>query len=115
MKNAVAAPVYALPTPQLPDSPADTPQPAVDHQESQQIVQTPEPRVNIVTPKPKLTISGIAWQSDSASRIAVVNGRSVAEGGNIDGIKIEQIFPDKVRFSQGEKSFEVPLGSEGQR
>jgi general secretion pathway protein B len=72
-----------------------------------------EPPAEKTVPKPRLKISGIAWQQDSASRIAVINGAAVSEGGNVDGAKVEQIFPDKVRFSQGGKAFEISLDHEG--
>lgn len=59
---------------------------------------------------PKLKLSGIAWQQDSASRYAVVNGVAVSEGSTIDGAKIDEILPDKVRFSMAGRTFEVPMG-----
>jgi len=60
---------------------------------------------------PKLTVSGIGWQKDSAGRLAVVNGVSVAQGATIDGVKVEEILPDRVRFVQGQHLIEVQLGN----
>jgi general secretion pathway protein B len=82
-------------------------------QQPEPVAQTMEPPAEKTVPKPRLKISGIAWQQDSASRIAVINGAAVSEGGNVDGAKVEQIFPDKVRFSQGGKAFEISLDHEG--
>ncbi len=62
---------------------------------------------------PSFKINGIAWQKDSASRLAVINGVPVGEGGMVDGAKIEQIFQDRVIFSLGGRPFEVTLEREG--
>ena len=83
---------------QLPALPA----PAEQATEKPMIAQRP----------PTLKVSGIAWQKDSASRLAVINGISASEGSSIEGVKVEEIFPDKVRFSQGGKTFDVPLGQD---
>ena len=56
-------------------------------------------------------VSGIAWQKDSASRFAVVNGQTLMEGGVIEGVRVEKIFPDRVRFSRDGHHFDVPLGT----
>jgi general secretion pathway protein B len=65
------------------------------------------------SPVQTFTINGIAWQKDSASRLAVVNGVPVREGGIVEGAKIEQILQDRVIFSLGGKSFEAALEREG--
>jgi general secretion pathway protein B len=59
---------------------------------------------------PALNVSGIAWQKDNASRLAVVNGASVTEGAAIAGARVDEIFPDRVRFSYRGKSYEIFLG-----
>lgn len=59
---------------------------------------------------PAFTVSGIAWQKDSASRLAVVNGVSVAEGNMIEGARVREILPDRVLFSFNRQEFEVHLG-----
>jgi general secretion pathway protein B len=62
-----------------------------------------------------LKVTGIAWQNDGQEHIAIVNGVSVSEGSRVEGARVEKIFPDRVRFSAENGSFEVPLGkgSEG--
>ncbi len=55
-------------------------------------------------------VTGIAWQKESASRIAVVNGASVVQGATVDGARVEEIFPDRVRLTMDNRSFDVPLG-----
>lgn len=65
-------------------------------------------------PAPQVTVSGIAYSTTPADRLAVVNGVPVVEGKSVSGVKVEEIMPDKVRFSQGQKSFEVPVGRSNQ-
>jgi general secretion pathway protein B len=60
--------------------------------------------------RPEVRVTGIAWQKDSASSAAIVNGRSVQQGSMVEGYKVEQIFEDRVRFSGKSGSLEVPLG-----
>ncbi|GAM09384.1 hypothetical protein OR1_01662 [Geobacter sp. OR-1] len=102
--------------PTLPSSPTEAKSPAAmpPSIETAPTAQPPTPQPEEADPGSKIKISGIAWQKDSAARIAVVNGSAVSEGGNVAGVKVEQIFPNKVRFSQGGKSFEVSLDHEGQ-
>jgi general secretion pathway protein B len=58
-----------------------------------------------------LTVSGIAWQKESTSRLAVVNGVPVIQGAVVAGARVEEILPDRVRFTRGDsRSFEVFLG-----
>lgn len=59
---------------------------------------------------PEIRVTGIAWQKDSQSSAAIVNGRSVVQGSVVDGYKVEQIMEDSVRFSGSNGKLEVPLG-----
>jgi general secretion pathway protein B len=61
---------------------------------------------------PELKVSGIAWQGKGESSFAVVNGRAVLQGATVDGFKVLEIHQDVVKFSNGQKTFEVPLGEE---
>ena len=61
---------------------------------------------------PELKVSGIAWQGKGESSFAVVNGRAVLQGATVDGFKVIEIHQDVVKFSNGQKTFEVPLGEE---
>ncbi len=60
---------------------------------------------------PALSVTGIAWQKDNASRVAVVSGMSAVEGSVIEGALVKEILQDRVRFSFNKKEFEVLLGS----
>lgn len=59
---------------------------------------------------PTLRVSGIAWQKDSASRLAIVNGQPVGLGTAVDGASVEEIFQDRVRFAYKGEKVEVGLG-----
>lgn len=63
--------------------------------------------------EPLFTVSGIAWNKDSADRLAIVNGQPLATGSAVGGAVVEEILPDRVRFSQGGRTFEVHLGKAG--
>jgi general secretion pathway protein B len=58
---------------------------------------------------PSLVVSGIAYLGDKDGRIAVVNDLPVMVGNLVDGARVEEILPDRVRFSRDGKKFEVPL------
>jgi general secretion pathway protein B len=60
--------------------------------------------------EPAFAVSGIAWNTDSADRLAIVNGHPLTTGSAVGSAVVEEILPDRVRFSQGGKTFEVPLG-----
>ena len=63
------------------------------------------------TTPPSLKISGIVWSEDPSNRLAVVNGITVTEGAVIEGVKVLEIYPTRVRFLHNQTSFDVPLGS----
>ena len=60
--------------------------------------------------RPAIKVTGIAWQKDSVSSAALVNGHPVQQGSMVDGLKVEEIFQDKVRFSGSNGNLDVPLG-----
>ena len=59
---------------------------------------------------PALKVNGIAFQDESADRVAIVNGISVSSGSMIEGAKVEDIQKDRVMFSYGGEKFDVALG-----
>jgi len=58
----------------------------------------------------KLTLSGIAWNKDSADRLAIINGQPTAIGATVNGAVIEEILQDRVKLSHKGKSFELLIG-----
>lgn len=65
-------------------------------------------------PTQEIRVTGIAWQNDSQSSFAMVNGRPVRQGAVVDGYKVEQIFEESVRFSGAKGSMTIPLGASEQ-
>jgi hypothetical protein len=57
-----------------------------------------------------LTLSGIAWNNDSADRLAIINGQPTATGAVVGGVVIEEIMPDRVKVTNNGRSFEIILG-----
>lgn len=74
--------------------------------------KAPVPAARATTPAmtPSLKVNGIAFQDESADRVAIVNGISVSNGSLIEGAKVEDIQKDRVRFSYGGEKFDVALG-----
>ena len=85
--------------------------PRQPERESGQIKNPPEPpQLPVPSTPPQLKVAGIAWQKGNAERMAIVNGKPVTEGAVVEGAKVEEIFPDRVRFSYDEKTFDIPIG-----
>ena len=59
---------------------------------------------------PTLTLSGIAWNKDSADRLAIINGEPTATGANVNGVIVEEILPDRVKLSHNGRIFELLIG-----
>ena len=59
--------------------------------------------------RPALKVSGIVWQEDRPARRAFVNDVPVREGDMIKDVKVVEILPNNVRFSQDGKVFDVRL------
>lgn len=72
---------------------------------------THDKRATHEKPRAELRVTGIAWQNDSISSAAIVNGRSLQQGGTVEGYKVEKILEDKVIFSGSSGRLEVPLGA----
>lgn len=62
-----------------------------------------------VLPPPELRVNGIALQDDAYESVAVVNGALVRKGMTVGGIRVEEIFQDRVRFAGAAGTFEVQL------
>jgi general secretion pathway protein B len=56
---------------------------------------------------PHINVSGIAWQKDNSARFAVINGTTVAEGGIVEGARVQEILPDRVHFSFNKREFDI--------
>jgi general secretion pathway protein B len=69
----------------------------------------PAPRVSAAAP-PSLKLSGIIWQEEPSERRAMINGTIATEGSIIEGVKVVEIYPTRVRFSHNGRPFEISLG-----
>jgi len=58
---------------------------------------------------PSLAISAIVWYEDPSKRFAMINGMISTEGSLVEGVKVEEINPTSVRFSQNGQYFEIPI------
>ncbi|HBB15846.1 MAG TPA: hypothetical protein DCZ97_02195 [Syntrophus sp. (in: bacteria)] len=68
--------------------------------------RAPDPPV--ITP-PSLKISAIIWYADPSKRFAMINDKISYEGSVIEAAKIEEIYPDRVRFSHNGRPFEISV------
>jgi general secretion pathway protein B len=68
----------------------------------------PPPREPATT-FPSLNISAIVWYEKPSERFAMINGLIVREGSVIEGMKIEEICPDRVRFLHRNQHLEIPI------
>lgn len=91
-------------------TPVEIAVPAIKKEPEQQDLQTTVAHVSGKHADADFKVSGIAWQKESASRLAVVNGTAVTQGGVVDGARVEEILPDRVRLTLDKRSFEVLLG-----
>ena len=56
-----------------------------------------------------LRLTGIVWSEDPSGRYAVINGAILTEGAEIQGIKVVEILPNRVRFMDNGRPFEIQL------
>lgn len=128
----VASPPTAIPSVAAPPVRSSAPVSGADSEEVDEEESTPTRRsqsqrsLNIASPVKSqyqnnesmsapadIKVSGIAWQDERNARRAVVNGFLLHEGSVVSGAKITEIRQDRVRFSQGGRTFEVSLISTG--
>ncbi len=88
----------------------------VKHNSAVSSKKTPYPQKLQPTPKiltkprlPTLKVNGIAFQ-DGSDSVAVVNNIPVSKGSVIEGIRVDEIWRDRVQFSNGEEKFDIYLG-----
>ena len=58
---------------------------------------------------PPVKISLIIWDEHPANRSALVNGTLVREGDQVEDMKVEEIFPTRIKFSRKGRSFEASI------
>jgi len=70
--------------------------------------QTERASIEAATP-PSLRLSAIVWHEEPSKRIAMINGTISTEGAVIEGVKVEEIYPNRVRLSQNGRPFDLLL------
>jgi hypothetical protein len=55
----------------------------------------------------QIKLQALAWSSNAAKRIAVINGRIIREGESMDGYQINQIRQEDVVVSDGRRSWSL--------
>jgi general secretion pathway protein B len=61
------------------------------------------------TTPPSLKVSAIVWYEEPSKRFAMINGVIANEGSVIEGVKVEEIYPNRVRFSYNDRLFEIAI------
>jgi general secretion pathway protein B len=61
------------------------------------------------TTSPSLNITTIVWYEEPSKRFAMINGLIVREGSVIEGMKVEEIRPDRVRLLHKDQHFEISI------
>lgn len=59
---------------------------------------------------PALRVNGIAFNDGGGDSVAMINGVPLSSGAAIEGVKVEEIYNNRVRFSYNGEKFEIPLG-----
>jgi general secretion pathway protein B len=66
------------------------------------------PDKSVIAP-PSLKISAIIWYEDPSKRFAMINDAITYEGSVIEEVKVEEIYPNRVRFSHNGRHFEISV------
>jgi len=99
-----AAPAAAAPT-------ATAPLPGSEPRQPERTASQAPPPIKVapdsLATRPSLVVSGIVYQADPDSRIAVINDLPTMAGTRIEGVLIEEIRPDSVVFNDAGERFEI--------
>jgi general secretion pathway protein B len=85
--------------------------PKINSEELTESTPTPPqkaPGTSVVTP-PSLKISAIIWYEDPSKRFAMINDTMTHEGSVIEEVMVEEIYPNRVRFSHNGRHFEISV------
>jgi general secretion pathway protein B len=58
---------------------------------------------------PSLNISAIVWYEEPSKRFAMINGLIATEGSVVEGMKVEEIYPNRVRFLHNGQHLEISI------
>lgn len=84
--------------------------------EKKDVVPTGPSKKSLETPvtepaksPPSLKLSAIVWYENPSMRFAIVNDLKAVEGSLIEGVKVVEIHPTRVRFLHNNQYFEVSI------
>lgn len=60
--------------------------------------------------EPALILNGIAWNRDSADRLAIINGQPSRVGEIVAGAVVVEILQDRARLTRNGRNFELTIG-----
>jgi general secretion pathway protein B len=91
-------------------TPAENKIPAISPVEKEAVPAPPQkaPDTSVITP-PSLKISAIIWYEDPSKRFAMINDTMTHEGSVIEEVMVEEIYPNRVRFSHNGRHFEISV------
>lgn len=72
--------------------------------------EPPPARLPPASTEPALTLNGIAWNRDSADRLAIINGQPAGVGEIVAGAVVVEILQDRARLTRNGKTFELSIG-----
>ncbi len=71
--------------------------------------KTAEPAPKETAAAPPMKLSGILWSDNPSQRRAVINGMALPEGSVIEGVRILEIHPARVRLSHNGRSYDIAM------
>jgi len=71
--------------------------------------KTAEPARKETAAAPPLKLSGILWYDNPLQRRAVINGMALPEGSVIEGVRVLEIHPARVRLSHNGRSYDIAM------
>jgi len=71
--------------------------------------KTAEPARRETAAAPPLKLSGILWYDNPLQRRAVINGMALPEGSVIEGVRVLEIHPARVRLSHNGRSYDIAM------
>ncbi|MBM4313997.1 MAG: hypothetical protein FJ122_08780 [Deltaproteobacteria bacterium] len=127
-KNPPASIHKAMPAPPLPEPNRETreetnrvpPEPPTPAENRITTTVAPTEKMTSLTPpqptpersgaaQPSLKISAIIWYDDPSRRFAMINDTMTREGSIIEEVTVEEIYPNRVRFSHHGRQFEISV------
>lgn len=108
-QHVKSKPVQTSPLPRSLPGPAEPELPGFKAPEPPR-AEPPPARLPPPSTEPALTLNGIAWNRDSADRLAIINGQPAGVGEIVAGAVVVEILQDRARLTRNGKTFELSIG-----